>query len=265
MSERVNDIIIPEGKKIYFASDFHLGIPSRNESLEREKKVVSWLSAIQESASHIFILGDIFDFWFEYKYTIPKGFTRILGKLMEIRDLGIPVTFFTGNHDMWMFDYFQNEFEINVFQNPETFHIQHKKFLIGHGDGLGPGDRQYKILKRIFRSKTAHSIFKWIHPNIGIGLAKYWSKKSRLKNFSRDQNFHLDSEWLYQFCKKNETIKHHDFYIFGHRHLPLNLKINENSRYINIGDWIQSYTYAEFDGQEVWLKNYEARSQILGS
>jgi UDP-2,3-diacylglucosamine hydrolase len=257
MSERIDDITIPEGKKIYFASDFHLGVPSFDESLHRERKVVSWLSSIQHSASHIFILGDIFDFWFEYKYTVPKGFVRILGKFMELRDQGIPITFFTGNHDMWMFDYFQNEFDIQVFKNPVSVNIQHKKFFIGHGDGLGPGDRKYKLIKKIFKNKTAQGIFQWIHPNLGIGLARYWSKKSRIKNFSRDQDFWGDEEWLVQFCKDQEKIEHHDIYIFGHRHLPLNMEISQKSRYINIGDWISSFTFAEFDGGEVFLKNYE--------
>jgi UDP-2,3-diacylglucosamine hydrolase len=257
MSEHINHITISEGKKIYFASDFHLGVPTRNESLIREKKVVSWLSSIRESAAHIFILGDIFDFWFEYKYAIPKGFTRILGKFIQFRDEGIPITFFTGNHDMWMFDYFQKDFDIRVFKNPVTFYIQDKKFLIGHGDGLGPGDRKYKIIKRIFRNKTAQWIYKWVHPDIGIGLAKHWSKKSRLKNLSKNQNFHEESEWLYLFCKQKETYEHHDYYIFGHRHLPLDLKINDVSRYINLGDWINSFTYAEFNGNDLFLRNYE--------
>lgn len=256
MSERINDIIIPQGKKIYFASDFHLGVPFLDESLDREKKVVTWLTTVQDSASHIFILGDIFDFWFEYKYTVPKGFIRILGKFMELRDLGIPITFFTGNHDMWMFDYFQNEFDIQVFANPVTVNIQHKKFFIGHGDGLGPGDRKYKLIKKIFENKTAQWIFQWIHPNLGIGLARYWSKKSRIKNLSKDQDFHGENEWLLQFCKEHEKIEHHDFYVFGHRHLPLNIKINETSQYINLGDWISSFTYAEYEGDKVFLKNY---------
>jgi UDP-2,3-diacylglucosamine hydrolase len=257
MSERIDDITIPKGKKIYFASDFHLGVSSDYPSLLREKKVVSWLSSIEESASHIFILGDIFDFWFEYKYTVPKGFVRILGKFMELRDAGIPLTFFTGNHDMWMFSYFQDEFDIHVFNDPESINIQHKKFLIGHGDGLGPGDSNYKWIKKIFKNKVAQRIFQWIHPNLGIGLAQYWSRKSRLKNSLKDQDYLEEQEWLLQFCKEQESIVHHDYYIFGHRHLPLNVEINKSSRYINLGDWISSFTYAEYDGGEVHLKNYE--------
>jgi UDP-2,3-diacylglucosamine hydrolase len=257
MSARIDDITISKGKKIYFASDFHLGVSSGYESLEREKKVVSWLSSIQESAAHIFILGDIFDFWFEYKYTIPKGFVRLLGKFMELRDLGIPITFFTGNHDMWMFHYFQDEFGIRVFYDPLTLKIQDKKFYIGHGDGLGPGDRKYKTIKKIFKNKTAQGVFNWIHPTLGIGLARYWSKKSRIKNSLKDQDFHAEREWLLQFCKELESIEHHDYYIFGHRHLPLNIQINEFSRYINIGDWLSSFTYAEYDGGEVHLCDYK--------
>jgi UDP-2,3-diacylglucosamine hydrolase len=256
MSRRIDDITIPEGKKIYFASDFHLGVNTAFSSLEREKKVVSWLSSIQSSASTIFILGDIFDFWFEYKYTIPKGFARLMGKFMQLRDDGIPLFFFTGNHDMWMFDYFQQEFDIQVFHDPVTMHLQDKKFYIGHGDGLGPGDKKYKWIKKLFRNKAARGIFQWIHPNLGIGLARYWSKKSRLKNSLQDQAFYEDQEWLLQYSRQQESIEHHDYYIFGHRHLPLQIPINENSHYINLGDWISSFTYAEYDGEKVYLKNY---------
>jgi len=256
MSRRIDDITIPKGKKIFFASDFHLGVDSAYPSLEREKKVVSWLSSIQPSASHIFILGDIFDFWFEYRHTIPKGFPRLLGKFIQLRDDGIPLFFFTGNHDMWMFDYFQKEFEISVFHDPVTMLLQDKKFYIGHGDGLGPGDQRYKRIKRIFRNKTARGIFRWVHPDLGIGLARYWSKKSRKKNSLRDQDFQEDQEWLLQYCRQQESIEHHDYYIFGHRHLPLQIPINDNSHYINLGDWISSFTYAEYDGKEVYLKNY---------
>jgi len=257
MTERKNDIIIPKGKKIYFAADFHLGAPSAEESLHREKKVVSWLSSIQETAAHIFILGDIFDFWFEYRYTIPKGFTRLLAQFIHLRDQGIPITFFTGNHDMWMFGYFEEEFNIQIFKKPVTFILNNKKFLIGHGDGLGPGDRRYKIIKKIFENKTAQWVFQWIHPNFGIRLARYWSKRSRHRNLIKDQKFHGDDEWLLNFCKKTEDHIHHDFYIFGHRHLPLDIQINSKSRYINTGDWINSYTFVEFDGEDVSLKNYE--------
>jgi UDP-2,3-diacylglucosamine hydrolase len=257
MGNYIEDIAVPQGKKIYFASDFHLGVPTHTESLEREKKVVSWLCSIEDSASHIFILGDLFDFWFEYKYTIPKGFVRILGKLMQLRDADIPVTFFTGNHDMWMFGYFQEEFGIRVFKDPVTVNIQNKKFFIGHGDGLGPGDRKYKIIKTIFTNKTAQRVFRWLHPDVGIRLANYWSHKSRQKNLSEDKKYYGEDEWLVRFCREQEEEEHHDFYVFGHRHLPLDVRINDRSRYINLGDWIMSFTYAEFDGREISLKTYE--------
>ncbi len=257
MTEPKNDIVIPKGKKIYFAADFHLGAPSAEESLQREKKVVSWLSSIQESAAHIFILGDIFDFWFEYRYTIPKGFTRILGQFIHLRDQGIPITIFTGNHDRWMFGYFEEEFDIPIIKTPGTFILNNKKFLIGHGDGLGPGDKRYKIIKKIFENKLAQWIFHWIHPNWGIGLARLWSNRSRDRNLIKDKENNGNDERLLEFCKKTEDRDHHDFYIFGHRHLAMDIQINPASRYINTGDWIDSYTYAEFDGEDVSLKNYE--------
>jgi UDP-2,3-diacylglucosamine hydrolase len=257
MVEQIEDIILPPGKKVYFASDFHLGSPSYEESLLREKKAVSWLSDIEDAACHIFIMGDLFDFWFEYGNTVPKGFIRILGKLMQLRDKGIPITFFTGNHDMWMFSYFQEEFDIPVFREPVAVNIQHKKFLIGHGDGLGPGDLKYKIIKRIFTNRVAQEIFRWLHPEIGIRLAKYWSRKSRIKNQEDEQKYFGENEWLVQYCQQQEEQDHHDYYVFGHRHLPLDITINTGSRYVNLGDWITSFTYAEYDGRKIALKKYD--------
>lgn len=256
MISQLEDITTAENKKVYFASDFHLGAPSYETSLLREKKVVRWLKEVKSDAQHIFILGDIFDFWFEYKFTIPKGFTRLLGTLMEIRDNGIPLTFFTGNHDMWMFQYFQNEFEIPVYRNPARLKINDKKFLIGHGDGLGPGDKRYKIIKRLFESQVSQWMFRWIHPDIGFRIANNLSKKSRIKNLAKDSEFKGDEEWLYQYCKEIELHEHHDYYIFGHRHLPFSIEINSNSQYMNIGDWIFSYTYGEFDNNEMHIKKF---------
>jgi UDP-2,3-diacylglucosamine hydrolase len=256
MIGQLEDINTSKNKKIYFASDFHLGAPSKEASLLREKKVVRWLKKVKSDAHHIFILGDIFDFWFEYKYTIPKGFTRLLGALMEIRDEGIPITFFTGNHDMWMFHYFQNEFDIPVYRNPASIIINGKKLLIGHGDGLGPGDNRYKIIKRIFESRLCQGIFRWIHPDLAFRLANHWSKKSRINNLVKDPEFLGNNEWLYQYCKEIEKKEHHDYYIFGHRHLPFSIEIEDNSQYINIGDWIVSYTYGELVDNRVEIKKF---------
>ncbi|HTE34116.1 MAG TPA: UDP-2,3-diacylglucosamine diphosphatase [Chryseolinea sp.] len=246
-----------QGKKIFFASDFHLGVPTYQASLEREKRIVKWLDAIKAEAHSIYLLGDIFDFWFEYKHAIPKGFIRIQGKLAELRDQGIPIIFFTGNHDMWMFDYFEKELSIPVLRKPETLLIGGQRLLIGHGDGLGPGDTTYKIIKRFFDSKLCQWLFARIHPNFGIGLAQYWSRKSRISNLNRDETFQGEGgEFLWLYCNEIEKRQHHDYYVFGHRHLPLDLKINESSRYINLGEWVHFSTYGVYDGQNMELRTF---------
>jgi UDP-2,3-diacylglucosamine hydrolase len=244
-------------KKIYFASDFHLGVPDHATSLIREKRIISWLDFIKHDAHSIYLLGDIFDFWFEYKYTVPKGYIRLLGKLAEIRDAGIPVIFFTGNHDMWMFDYFEKELGIPIHREPLLLEVGNQKLLIGHGDGLGPGDRTYKLLKRIFASKTCQWLFARIHPNLGLFIANTWSRRSRISSSKKDEKFNgEEGEFLWVYCREVESKDHHDFYIFGHRHLPLTLKVTENSTYINLGEWVNFNTYAEYNGTNVDLKTF---------
>jgi UDP-2,3-diacylglucosamine hydrolase len=202
-------------------------------------------------------LGDIFDFWFEYRHAIPKGFIRLQGKLAELTDSGIHVAFFTGNHDMWMFDYFPKELNIPVHRDPIELEINPHKLLIGHGDGLGPGDPSYKILKKFFNSKTCQWLFARIHPNLGIAIANYWSRKSRISNVKREEKFQgEENEFLLTYCKTLEQKLHYDFYVFGHRHLPLDLKVNETSRYINLGEWVHFNTYAVYDGKEVTLQTF---------
>lgn len=247
---------LPEGKKIFFASDFHLGVSGEMSSADREKKIVKWLDSIEEESAAIFLVGDIFDFWFEYKYVIPKGFVRLQGKLAALTDRGIPVIFFTGNHDMWMFDYFPKEFNIPVYREPQVLEVDGKKIMVGHGDGLGPGDRQYKILKKIFANRFCQWLFSKLHPNLGIRLANYWSGKSRISN-SGTEEFKGEEEWLLKYCQKTESEKHHDYYIFGHRHLPLDININDNSRYINLGEWVNHFTYGELDKSGFRLLTFE--------
>lgn len=248
---------LPVGRKIYFASDFHLGAPNYEQSRSREEKIVRWLDLIKADAQAIFLLGDIFDFWFEYRHVIPKGYIRLQGKLAELTDSGIPVIFFTGNHDMWMFDYFTREFSIPIYRHPQLLEVGEKKLLIGHGDGLGPGDHTYKFLKKVFANKMCQWLFARVHPNLGIGIANTWSQKSRISNTKKDEEFLGEDEWLLTYCREIEAKKHHDFYIFGHRHLPLDLKINDHSRYINLGEWVNYCTYAVFDGENVALRKFE--------
>ena len=180
---------IPPGKKVYFLSDFHLGAPDATTSLEREKRITRFLTAAAADAAHIFIVGDIFDFWYEYKTVIPKGYTRLLGKLAELTDSGIPVSFFVGNHDMWMKSYFQEEMNIPVYYEPRDYSFNGKRFYVGHGDGLGPGDHSYKFIKKVFRNPFCQWLFGFLHPRIGIGLANYFSRKSRAATGSSDEHF----------------------------------------------------------------------------
>jgi UDP-2,3-diacylglucosamine hydrolase len=245
-------------KKIYFLSDFHLGAPNAAESLVREKRIIRFLDEIKEDAEQIFLLGDLFDFWFEYKKVVPKGYVRILGKLAEITDAGIPVHFFVGNHDMWMTNYFQQELNIPVYFEPVPFDLFGKKFLIGHGDGLGPGDHGYKFIKKIFRNKACQWLFGILPPFIGMGLANYFSRKSRAQTGQTDEVFlGEDKEWLIIYCKEVLKTTHYDYFIFGHRHLPLDVSLGGNSRYINLGDWIKYNSYASFNGNELSLNYYK--------
>ncbi|HLZ16864.1 MAG TPA: UDP-2,3-diacylglucosamine diphosphatase [Cyclobacteriaceae bacterium] len=250
---------LPAGKRIYFASDFHLGTPDPSSSLEREKKIVAWLDQISHDAHSVYLLGDIFDFWFEYKLAIPKGFTRLLGKLAELRDKGLPIYFFTGNHDMWMFDYFEKEMGIVIYREPRVLQINDSKILIGHGDGLGDGDTSYKLLKNFFNSGVCQWLFARIHPNLGISIAHFWSRRSRISNNDKEEKFNgEENEFLLTYCRELEKKDHHDFYIFGHRHLPLDLEVGERSRYINLGEWVHFNTYAVFGGENVELKTFNA-------
>ncbi len=274
----MNSINLEKDKKIYFASDFHLGYPDHQTSLARERKVVAWLDSIKHDAQIVFLVGDIFDFWFEYKNVVPKGFVRLLGKLAELSDSGIEIIVFAGNHDIWMFDYFTKELGIKVYRDFQEYEIignqsaigstqltthnsQLTTFYVVHGDGLGPGDFGYKYLKKVFESKLSQWAFGWIHPHAGISLATWWSgSRKDEERIKRELQFRGDNEWLWSFAKEQEAIKHHDFYIFGHRHLLLDLPVNDKSRYINLGQWAyddeNSYHFAVFDGVELVVKKY---------
>ena len=226
-------------KKTYFASDFHLGIPDTKSSYERERRIVRWLDSIKGQAESIYLVGDIFDFWFEYKRVIPKGYVRLFGKLAELRDAGLPIYYFTGNHDMWMFRYMETELDIPIYRAPIQREIQGKSFYIGHGDGLGPGDHGYKFLKKVFSNRTCQWLFERLHPNFGIGLANFWSYKSRTASDAMPAFEHIEKEWLYTFANEQAEQLDIDFFVFGHRHLAIDYMLkNGKSRYINLGEWI---------------------------
>ena len=252
----LKDIRLPAGKKVYFASDFHLGAPNRQKSLQREKKIVRWLDRINTDAHALFLVGDLFDFWFEYKHAVPKGGVRLQGKLAEMSDAGLPIFIFSGNHDMWMKNYFPEEFGIPVYHHPISFHINESRFMLGHGDGLGPGDRRFKMLKKVFRNRLSIRLFGLIHPDLGIGIANAWSKTSRESHMAKDSVFLGEEEWLLAYCKETEKKEHHDYYVFGHRHLPLDLEVARSSRYINLGEWLSHNTFGVFDGQTMELQHF---------
>ena len=254
----IHHIEIPEGKKIYFASDNHLGAPTKEASRPREQKFVAWLDDVKKDAAAIFLLGDLFDFWFEYKTVVPKGFTRTLGKLAEIADSGIPIHYFVGNHDLWMNGYFEEELGIPVYHKPKEFKLGGKDFFIGHGDGLGPGDKGYKRMKKVFLSPFFKWLFRWGHPDIGMRIAQYFSVKNKLISGDDDAKFlGEDNEWLAVYSRKKLEERHRDYFVFGHRHLPIEVQLNEASKYINLGDWIQYFTYGEFDGNDFKLESYK--------
>ena len=244
-------------KKVYFASDFHLGAPNYEKSRVRERQICAWLDQIKPNCEALYLVGDIFDFWFEYKFAIPKGFVRLQGKIAEFTDAGIPVHFFTGNHDMWAFDYLPKELGVELHYEPIIKTINGKKLYIGHGDGLGPGDYGYKRLKKIFKNRLVQSIFGFIHPNIGIGLADFLSKRSRAKSGHLDEVFlGEEKEWLIQYCKEELQKESIDIFVFGHRHLPI-LQQVQTATYINLGDWIHYFTYGVFDGETIDLLKFD--------
>jgi UDP-2,3-diacylglucosamine hydrolase len=255
---------IPSNKKIFFLSDFHLGAPDAETSLQREKLIVQFLDAIKHEAHTVFIVGDMFDFWYEYKKVVPRGYVRLLGKIAELTDAGIAIHFFVGNHDMWMKNYFQKELNVPVYFEPKEFLFNNKTFLIGHGDGVGPGDHGYKRLKKIFRNPFCQWLFGILPPAIGIGIANYSSRKSRAATGHCEETFFGENkEWLIMYCKDVIQQKKFDFFVFGHRHLPIDFRLNNESRYINLGDWINYFTYAVFDGTQMEIKSYTGKDEKI--
>jgi UDP-2,3-diacylglucosamine hydrolase len=246
------------GKNIYFASDFHLGVPDFDSSMMREVRICRWLDSIKNDAAEIYLVGDIFDFWWEYKYTVPKGHVRLLGKIAELSDSGIYIHFFVGNHDLWMKDYFIQELSVTVHHKPIIRIYNGKKIYIGHGDGLGPGDKWYKLLRAIFANKTCQWLFSRLHPNLAFYLAKASSKRSKgITGDSDTEYLGKEKEWLYLYCREYLKTEEMDYFVFGHRHLPLDLDINGKARYINLGEWINYNSYAVFDGQQLSLLRFE--------
>ncbi len=246
-------------KKTYFASDFHLGVGAKYSSREREQQIIRWLEMVEKDAEALYLIGDVFEFWFEYPSVVPKGYVRLLGKLATMRDAGLPIYFFTGNHDIWMFQYFEEELGIPTYRQPIAVEIQGKHFYIGHGDGLGPGDIGYKWLKKVFTNRFCQTLFSWLHPTLGMKLAGYSSKKSREAKYDQKKVWQgEEKEWLVAYCQRKLDTLPADFFVFGHRHLPTDFLLkNKTSRYINTGDWLYHNSYAVFDGEVMRVEYFE--------
>ncbi|MEZ4926442.1 MAG: UDP-2,3-diacylglucosamine diphosphatase [Saprospiraceae bacterium] len=254
--------------KVFFASDFHLGADARLSSVERERQVIRWLDMVSSEASAIYLVGDIFEFWFEYKKAVPKGFTRLLGKLAELRDGGLSIEAFTGNHDLWMFGYFEQELGIPVHKKPIQVDISGKSFFIGHGDGLGPGDTGYKLMKKVFVHPFSQWLYRWLHPDVGIRLANFFSQTSRAATPPEERHWlGEEKEWLFQYCnRKISQGVAPDYFIFGHRHLPVDWQLaNGTSRYLNLGDWMWHNSYAVFDGQDMEIRFFEHEARLISN
>lgn len=257
----------PKGNKIYFLSDFHLGAPTFQDSLQRERLICRFLDQAAADAAEIFLMGDLFDFWYEYKKVVPKGHVRLLGKLASLSDAGITLHLFVGNHDMWLKDYFQKELGVHLYYDPITLERNGQRLHIGHGDGLGPGDHGYKRLKHIFRNPLCQLLFGWLPPVFGLGIAEFFSRQSRAKTGAAEEVFRgADSEWLIAYCNEQLKKESVDFFIFGHRHLPIDWELTSTPtvvRYINLGDWIRYYSYAVLDGSQLSLRFFTDQQHKL--
>ena len=246
-------------KNIYFISDAHLGSLAIEHGRTQERRLVRFLDDIKHKASAIYMLGDMFDFWYEYKHAVPKGYTRFLGKLSELTDMGVEVHYCTGNHDIWMYGYLENECGVNIHSKPTTTELYGKIFYLAHGDGLGDSNRKFMFIRSVFHNKTCQRLFSMLHPRWGIGFGLEWAKHSRLKRKDGKEPPYMgeDKEELVLYTKEYmKTHKDIDFFIYGHRHIELDLMLSRKTRMMILGDWISQFTYAVFDGEHLFMEEY---------
>ncbi|MBQ1581170.1 MAG: UDP-2,3-diacylglucosamine diphosphatase [Prevotella sp.] len=246
-------------KNIYFLADAHLGSLAIPHQRTQERRLVRFLDSIKHKASAIYLLGDMFDFWNEYKYVVPKGYTRFLGKISELTDMGVEVHYFTGNHDIWTYGYLEKECGVILHTQPETVEIYDKIFFLAHGDGLGDPDAKFKFLRKMFHNRTCQKLLNFVHPWWGMQLGLNWAKHSRLKRADGKEAPFMgeDKEYLILFTK--EYMKTHsniDYFIFGHRHIELEMKMSRKTELVILGDWIWQFTYAVFDGEHMFIQQY---------
>ncbi len=245
-----------EKGKIYFISDVHLGAHALSNNYQREMLFAKWFDDINNDVQELYLMGDIFDFWWEYKKVVPRGFTRILGRIANLTDRGIPVHFFPGNHDLWVFDYLPSELGVIVHKNEIVREIRGKKFFLAHGDGLDAEDVGYIRLKKIFTNSKLQWLFSRLHPNFAFNIAHKWSKSSRIAKFDSEEEFNINNDGMYKFAQSFLNQEPIDYFIFGHRHQMVNEPLNENARFVLLGDWIKNFSYGVFDGDKFELKKY---------
>jgi UDP-2,3-diacylglucosamine hydrolase len=246
--------------KIYFVSDVHLGAPAFKNNRERELIFARWLDSINNDVQELYLMGDIFDFWWEYKKVVPRGFTRILGRIANLTDRGIPVHFFTGNHDLWVFDYLPSELGVVVHNNEIIREFWGKKFFLAHGDGLDAEDVGYIRLKKIFTNKKLQWLFSRLHPNFALHIAHKWSGASRTAKLEKEEEFNVKYDGMYKFAEEYLAKEPIDYFIFGHRHQMVNTPLNEKTNFVLLGDWITNFSYGVFDGEIFELKKYNDKA-----
>lgn len=252
--------MITQRKNIYFASDAHLGARFHKDPLAIEKKLVRWLDSIKEDAIAIYFLGDMFDYWYEYKYVVPKGFVRFLGKLAELSDSGVEIHFFIGNHDIWMFDYLTKEIGATIHRDVLTVDLLGKRFFLGHGDEVDYRSKMFRFVRALFRNKFCQWLYAGIHPRWSFGFALGWSLSSRKKGLKNEVSEYQgeSKEYLVQFAKTYlQTHSDINFFIFGHRHILLDLMLSRTSRILVAGDWMQHFSYIVWDGETLYIDQFE--------
>lgn len=242
----------------YFLSDFHLGARYFEEPRETERRVVDFLDSIKGDAKEVYLLGDILDYWFEYRYVVPRGFMRFFGKIAELTDLGVKVYWFIGNHDIWIFDYLPNELGVEVIDGEVTKEIDGKVFFLAHGDGVGKQPRSFRMLRSLFRNRFCQKLYSAIHPRWTIPFALSWSNSSRKGDDEYPEYKGEENEFLEIFA--NDYLKSHkvDYFVFGHRHIMLDKKLQGGATLVVLGDWLHYCSYAVWDGNNLALKSLQS-------
>jgi UDP-2,3-diacylglucosamine hydrolase len=245
------------GSLTYFISDLHLGARSTADRLAGERRVVSFLKSIKPTAKRLYLLGDVLDYWFEYRTVVPRGYVRFFGALAELADAGVEITWFIGNHDIWIFDYLPSEIGLRVVDGSEVADIDGRRFFLAHGDGLGKLKPGFRLIRSVFRNRVCQRLFAAVHPRWTVPLAMKWSASSRRAGGDGPAVSMGDNEPYVAATRlildADPSI---DFFILGHRHVLMDREIADGARLIILGDWIYHFSYAVWDGERLSLQKY---------